>query len=79
MLKEWFDAVRPKTLTASVVPVIVGTALTKACDYQIHWRITILALFSSLAIQIGTNLINDASDFKKGADDENRVGPRRMT
>ncbi|SPF45921.1 1,4-dihydroxy-2-naphthoate octaprenyltransferase [Syntrophobacter sp. SbD1] len=79
MLQEWLNAARPKTLTASVIPVIVGTALTKACDYQIHWWITILALFSAMAIQIGTNLVNDAADFKRGADDENRVGPRRMT
>jgi 1,4-dihydroxy-2-naphthoate octaprenyltransferase len=79
MLKDWFYAARPKTLTASVVPIVVGTALTKACGYQIQWWITFFALLSSLAIQIGTNLVNDASDFKKGADDENRIGPRRVT
>ncbi len=36
-------------------------------------------LLCSLAIQIGTNLVNDALDFKKGADAEGRLGPKRMT
>ena len=38
----------------------------------------VLALLSSLFIQVGTNFANDYSDFKHGAD-ANRVGPTRVT
>jgi 1,4-dihydroxy-2-naphthoate octaprenyltransferase len=75
----WVSAFRPKTLTAAVVPIIAGTALVKALGYPVLWWISSLALLASLFIQIGTNLVNDAMDFKKGADKETRLGPRRVT
>lgn len=78
-LKPWILAFRPKTLTAALVPILVGTSLTAAMGYPIQWNISILALFASFFIQIGTNLINDAMDFKKGADTHERVGPTRIT
>jgi len=78
-LKHWLLALRLKTLTAAVVPIVVGTALTSAMGYPLHHWITICALLSSLFIQIGTNLINDAMDFKKGADTNERIGPTRIT
>jgi 1,4-dihydroxy-2-naphthoate octaprenyltransferase len=76
---HWLLAFRPKTLTAAVVPIMAGTALVKALGFPIVWWISILALAASLFIQIGTNLVNDAMDFKKGADRESRIGPRRVT
>jgi 1,4-dihydroxy-2-naphthoate octaprenyltransferase len=72
-------AFRPKTLTAAVVPIVAGTCLLKALSLPILWWISGLALAASLFIQIGTNLVNDASDFKKGADTEGRIGPQRIT
>jgi 1,4-dihydroxy-2-naphthoate octaprenyltransferase len=78
-LKTWVMAVRPKTLTAALVPVLVATALVKAENFQVQAWISICAVISALFIQIGTNFINDAIDFKKGADDANRVGPKRVT
>jgi 1,4-dihydroxy-2-naphthoate octaprenyltransferase len=77
--KIWFLAIRPKTLTAAIVPIIAGTALVKAAGFEIHWSISILALLASLFIQIATNLINDFVDFKKGADTLTRLGPTRVT
>jgi 1,4-dihydroxy-2-naphthoate octaprenyltransferase len=73
----WILAARPRTLAASVAPVLVGTA---AAAHAGAVRIVpgLLALFSSLFIQIGTNFANDYSDWKRGADAE-RVGPRRVT
>jgi 1,4-dihydroxy-2-naphthoate octaprenyltransferase len=76
---KWLLAFRIKTLTAAVVPVLVGTALTRASGFPIKWELTLYALMSALFIQIGTNLINDALDFTKGADSDSRLGPKRVT
>jgi 1,4-dihydroxy-2-naphthoate octaprenyltransferase len=78
-VKFWLLAFRVKTLTAAVVPIIVGTALVKAMGYPILWWVSAYALLSALSIQIATNLFNDAIDFKKGADSDQRLGPARMT
>ncbi len=69
-------ASRPKTLTAAVVPVAVGTACAHAAGGS---RVlpALAALFGAIAIQIGTNFANDVFDFEKGADDASRVGPTR--
>lgn len=72
---SWVLAARPKTLSASLAPVAIGTALSPTID----WWICLSVLLSALMIQIGTNLINDALDFKKGADTHARLGPIRVT
>lgn len=79
MIKHWLFAFRFKTLTAAVVPIIVGTTLTMSLGYPTQAWITLCALLASLCIQIGTNLINDAMDFKNGADTHERIGPARIT
>jgi 1,4-dihydroxy-2-naphthoate octaprenyltransferase len=73
----WIMAARPRTLAASVAPVVVGTAAAAHVG-AMRAAPAILALLSSLFIQIGTNFANDYSDWKRGADAE-RVGPRRVT
>ena len=78
-LKTWLIASRPKTLIAAVIPIFVGTALAIAEGKTWHLNISILALLAALFIQIGTNFVNDAVDFKKGADTEKRIGPQRVT
>jgi len=78
-LRYWIMAFRPKTLTAALVPIIAASALVKALQLPLHLWISGLALAASLCIQIGTNLVNDAVDFKKGADKEDRIGPQRVT
>lgn len=78
-LMPWILALRPKTLSAAVVPVMVATALVRYEGHSILWWVSICALLAALFIQIGTNLVNDAIDFKKGADTEERIGPRRVT
>lgn len=76
MIKPWLLAARPKTLSASVVPVLIGTALAPR---PIVWPLFFFALVGALLIQIATNFINDALDFKKGADTTERLGPLRVT
>ena len=79
MIHGWWMAFRPKTLTAALVPIVVGTALVGSTGAEIKWDLSLWALAAAIFIQIGTNLFNDAIDFKKGADSEDRVGPQRVT
>ncbi|HWT92064.1 MAG TPA: 1,4-dihydroxy-2-naphthoate polyprenyltransferase [Solirubrobacteraceae bacterium] len=77
-VKIWLMAARPRTLPAAVAPVLVGTALAIHDD---HFEIlTLIAtLLGALLIQVGTNLSNDYSDARRGADTEDRLGPVRVT
>jgi 1,4-dihydroxy-2-naphthoate polyprenyltransferase len=77
-LTIWLSAARPQTLTASLAPVAVGTALAIDAG-KVNWPIAIAALLGAMTIQIATNLYNDYSDFKKGADTKDRLGPARAT
>jgi 1,4-dihydroxy-2-naphthoate polyprenyltransferase len=74
----WILASRPRTLPAAIAPVLVGTALGAAED---EFRVLpfVAALVGSTFIQIGTNLSNDYSDARRGADTEDRLGPVRVT
>ena len=74
-LSPWVLAARPKTLAAAVVPVVVGFALARFA----HWPSFVFALLGALLIQVGTNFVNDALDFRKGADTHERLGPLRVT
>jgi 1,4-dihydroxy-2-naphthoate octaprenyltransferase len=71
-------AARPRTLPAAVAPVLVGTALA-ATEDQLHWLRFVAAMLGALFIQVGTNLSNDYSDARRGADTEDRLGPVRVT
>lgn len=77
--KSLILAFRPKTLTAALVPCLAGTALVVALGKTWSGAVLFYALAASFFIQIGTNLINDSVDFKKGADTEKRIGPMRIT
>lgn len=74
----WLMAARPRTLPAAVAPVLVGTALA-AHDGEFHWLAFAATLIGALFIQVGTNLSNDYSDARRGADAEDRLGPVRVT
>ena len=80
---SWVLASRPKTLSAAFTPIFVATTLAiselRPTEYKVTWIFSAFALFAAIFIQIGTNLINDALDFKKGADNDNRIGPKRVT
>src|SRR5260370_14150525 len=78
-MTPWLLAARPKTLAAAVTPVLVGTALARNGTAPIHWPPFVFALLGAVFIQIGTNYVNDALDFKKGADTHTRLGPLRVT
>ena len=77
-LRLWLVAARPRTLPAAVAPVLVGTALAGQEDVFHPLRFA-CALVGSIFIQVGTNLANDYSDARRGADTEDRLGPVRVT
>lgn len=77
-LAIWLQAVRPRTLPAAVVPVLVGLALA-ARRGRVDALVAALTMSAAVLIQIGTNLANDYYDFVAGADTAERVGPRRIT
>ena len=79
LLSCWIMASRPRTLTISVTPVMVGAALAWAVERRIHWLAVLAALIGSVFIQLGTNIHNDAADFKRGGDGPDRIGPPRVT
>lgn len=77
-LAVWITALRPRTLPASIAPVIIGGAIA-AHDGFFHPLSFLVALLAAVFIQFGTNLANDFFDFRKGADTTERVGPVRVT
>src|SRR5258707_8789234 len=79
MTNSWILAARPKTLAAAVVPVLIGTALAAKGPLPLDWWLFACTLGGALFIQIGTNFVNDALDFRKGADTAERLGPLRVT
>ncbi len=78
-IKAWFLALRPKTLSVSLSPVIVGTAVAWHEVGGILWGPLLAALLAATLIQIGTNLFNDVGDYLRGADTADRLGPPRAT
>jgi 1,4-dihydroxy-2-naphthoate octaprenyltransferase len=78
-LRIWLMAARPRTLPAAIAPVLVGTAAAVEATQDLHVGAFLAALVGSIFIQVGTNLANDYSDAKRGADTADRLGPVRVT
>ena len=77
MTNPWLLAARPKTLPASIAPVLVGTALATRAG-EIDLLVFAATLVTAVLLQIGANYANDVFDFLKGAD-KARIGPTRVT
>ncbi len=75
----WFLACRPKTLTVSLSPVLLGTALAWQDSASLHLGPLLATALGAILIQIGTNLFNDVGDFLRGTDTPGRLGPARAT
>lgn len=74
-LAVWVQGARPRTLGASITPVVVGTS---AAGVLVAWRF-VAALLVGLGMQIGVNLANDFHDGVRGVDTAERLGPPRLT
>jgi 1,4-dihydroxy-2-naphthoate octaprenyltransferase len=77
-VRAWALAVRPRTLTASLIPVVVGSAVAWHLG-TMQPAILLACLLAALLLQVAANLLNDALDFLKGIDTEVRLGPQRVT
>jgi 1,4-dihydroxy-2-naphthoate polyprenyltransferase len=73
---EWASGARPRTLSAAVAPVLIGSGAAAAAGHFVWWA-ALLALVVALALQVGVNYANDYSDGIRGTD-SNRVGPFRL-
>lgn len=78
MISHWLLAARIKTLPVSLCPVLLALSLSTALP-SYSQTISVLIILCVLFIQIGTNFANDYYDFIKGADTDERLGPKRMT
>ena len=77
-LRSWFAALRIRTLPLAISGILMGVFLSEFY-YSIDYLVSSLAFITALLLQILSNLANDYGDFSKGTDNENRVGPARMT
>ena len=71
--KVWWELIRPHTLTASIVPVLLGSVLA-LLEGKLKGLLFVAMLLASLLIQAATNLFNEYYDFKRGLDTEKSVG-----
>lgn len=71
----WWHLTRPHTLTASFVPVFLGTAIAAAISkHDINFLLFFAMLIASMLIQAATNMFNEYYDYKRGLDNEHSVG-----
>jgi 1,4-dihydroxy-2-naphthoate octaprenyltransferase len=76
-LRSWVWAIRPFTLPASVVPVLVGTALAFRDGQFDGWRF-VLTLVGSMLVQVGTNLVDEYTDHEKGGSQGKLLAPYKV-
>ena len=75
-IRPWLKAMRLRTLPLSVSGIVVGTCFA-FYNGRFSWWVLVLAILTTISLQILSNLANDYGDSENGADNEDRVGPRR--
>ncbi len=75
-INAWIDAIRPRTLPLAMAAIILGGSLAHAAN-AFRWDVFLLALFTTLFLQILSNLANDYGDTMHAVDNDQRIGPRR--
>lgn len=71
--KIWWELIRPHTLTAAFVPVLLGTIIA-LLEARVNWLLFAAMMLASILIQAATNLFNEYYDFKRGLDTEDSIG-----
>jgi 1,4-dihydroxy-2-naphthoate octaprenyltransferase len=75
-IKIWIKAFRLRTLPLALASVLMGS-IVALHHHQHSWKVIILAIITTLLLQILSNLANDYGDGMKGTDNEQRLGPKR--
>jgi 1,4-dihydroxy-2-naphthoate octaprenyltransferase len=75
-IKPWIQAARLRTLPLSVSGIIVGSAYAYHQGFS-DWRIVVMALLTTLGLQVLSNYANDYGDGVKGTD-AHRIGEKRL-
>lgn len=78
LLSVWFQAARPFSLTASVLPVVIGAVLAATIDGPVDWPLFPLIVACSLLFHIGTNMVSDYFDYSRGVDRDETFGSSRV-
>lgn len=76
-VESWLNAFRIRTLPLAFSCIILGSFLALHFK-QFKWEVFLLALLTTLCLQILSNLANDYGDSVNGADSDQRIGPKRM-
>ncbi len=74
----WLQATRPFSLTASVLPVVIGAVLAAAFEGHVDWPLFPLIVACSLLFHIGTNMVSDYFDYRRGVDRDETFGSSRV-
>ena len=69
--RRLFLATRPKFLTASVLPVLVGTAWGATIAGQLDLLVAVIALVATALVHAASNVFNDVGDEVTGTDRDN--------
>jgi 1,4-dihydroxy-2-naphthoate octaprenyltransferase len=77
-IRIWIKAFRLRTLPLALSSAILGSFLAYA-QGTFQWKIFILAVTTTLFLQILSNLANDYGDAMHGTDSKHRLGPKRVT
>src|SRR5690625_6322173 len=75
----WWRLLRPHTLTASFIPVFVGTMFAYITEDILQVGLFLAMLLASILIQAATNMFNEYYDYVRGLDNEKSVGDRKST
>ena len=76
-LSAWLHAIRYHSFTASIIPILTGSALA-LLDRQFSWPLVVAMLIAAIACHAGANMANDYFDFQKGVDNERNLGPHKV-
>jgi 1,4-dihydroxy-2-naphthoate octaprenyltransferase len=75
-IKPWLSAMRLRTLPLSVSGIILGSCFAYYNGHFSPW-VFVLAILTTISLQVLSNLANDYGDGVRGTDNEERVGPER--
>lgn len=68
MKKSWFLAIRPWSLTAAIIPILLGTVLAWQQTVPLHVIRLMAALLGGMLLQVTANLLNTWGDYQTGVD-----------